>query len=154
MLNIKTIQMNSRKIFGIAFVFVAMLTSCKKEGCIDVNATNYNSEAGKDDGSCVYESTLTFWYEMDVADFLVNDLGTANVSVFVDGAQVATHSSDTYWTAQPTCDDAGAFSFTYDLGVNSSETVSYEVKSDGGTTIWSSSSTLNANTCHVQKLTI
>jgi hypothetical protein len=30
------------------------VTSCKKEGCTDPNATNYSEEAKKDDGSCVY----------------------------------------------------------------------------------------------------
>jgi len=31
--------------------------SCKKEGCTDAAATNYNEKAKKDDGSCTYEST-------------------------------------------------------------------------------------------------
>lgn len=30
------------------------LVSCKKEGCTDSNASNYNENAKKDDGSCVY----------------------------------------------------------------------------------------------------
>lgn len=30
------------------------VTSCKKEGCTDPTATNYNEEAKKDDGSCTY----------------------------------------------------------------------------------------------------
>ncbi|MBL4653035.1 MAG: hypothetical protein JKY53_09275 [Flavobacteriales bacterium] len=30
------------------------MTSCKKKGCIDSNADNYNTEAKKDDGSCTY----------------------------------------------------------------------------------------------------
>lgn len=30
------------------------LTSCKKKGCMDVNANNYSSAAEKDDGSCSY----------------------------------------------------------------------------------------------------
>jgi len=41
------------------FVFIAaatLLISCKKEGCTDTNAVNFNTEAKKDDGSCNYES--------------------------------------------------------------------------------------------------
>lgn len=34
-----------------------MATSCKKEGCTDPNATNYNTKAKKDDGSCTYNTT-------------------------------------------------------------------------------------------------
>jgi hypothetical protein len=30
------------------------VTSCKKEGCTDPTATNYNADAKKDDGSCTY----------------------------------------------------------------------------------------------------
>lgn len=33
------------------------LTGCKKDGCTDATATNYDSEAKKDDGSCLYAST-------------------------------------------------------------------------------------------------
>lgn len=32
-------------------------TSCKKSGCTDPNASNYNSKAKKDNGSCTYEAT-------------------------------------------------------------------------------------------------
>ncbi|WP_417266214.1 DUF4856 domain-containing protein [Brumimicrobium sp.] len=34
----------------------ATLFSCKKEGCMDETAINYNSEAKKEDGSCKYET--------------------------------------------------------------------------------------------------
>ena len=35
------------------------INSCKKKGCMDSNAANYNSEAKKDDGSCVYTPVIT-----------------------------------------------------------------------------------------------
>ncbi|MBK9593131.1 MAG: DUF4856 domain-containing protein [Crocinitomicaceae bacterium] len=37
------------------FLFGSLLiTSCKKEGCTDATALNYNEEAKKDDGTCTY----------------------------------------------------------------------------------------------------
>ena len=38
----------------IATLSVTTFTSCKKKGCVDSNANNYDSEAKKDDGSCTY----------------------------------------------------------------------------------------------------
>lgn len=38
-------------------VLVVTMVSCKKEGCMDKTATNYNEEATKDDGSCTFKTT-------------------------------------------------------------------------------------------------
>lgn len=38
----------------ILFVF-ALATGCKKDGCTDPLATNYDANAKKDDGSCLYD---------------------------------------------------------------------------------------------------
>ena len=35
------------------------ITSCKKKGCTDNGAVNYNSKAKKDDGTCLYKPFLT-----------------------------------------------------------------------------------------------
>ena len=45
------------KFIVIALFYIGMtltLTSCKKEGCTDINANNYDQEADKDDGNCTY----------------------------------------------------------------------------------------------------
>lgn len=51
--------MNSRKILTLSFGLILILGACqKKEGCTDINATNYDSEAEVDDASCEYEEGL------------------------------------------------------------------------------------------------
>ena len=37
-------------------LFLVVSSACKKKGCTDVKATNFNSAAEKDDGTCVYAS--------------------------------------------------------------------------------------------------
>jgi hypothetical protein len=39
---------------------LAVLPSCKKKGCMDATATNFDSEAEKDDGSCEYAPVVTY----------------------------------------------------------------------------------------------
>lgn len=47
--------MKTTKLFLGALVIGALVTtSCKKKGCMDEAATNFNSEAKKDDGSCTF----------------------------------------------------------------------------------------------------
>ncbi|TNE53564.1 MAG: hypothetical protein EP338_11110 [Bacteroidetes bacterium] len=51
--------MNKKNISAGLILTVALafgFASCKKEGCTDSNAENFNSEAKKDDGSCTYKS--------------------------------------------------------------------------------------------------
>ncbi|NOQ72403.1 MAG: hypothetical protein GQ574_10405 [Crocinitomix sp.] len=49
------------KMMILAGALVAILPACKKKGCTDPDATNYSSEAKKDDGSCEYDTSLE-WY--------------------------------------------------------------------------------------------
>ena len=38
----------------IAFVLALVIAGCQREGCTDPKATNYDSDAKKDNGTCVY----------------------------------------------------------------------------------------------------
>jgi hypothetical protein len=41
-------------LFFVLIASTLIITSCKKEGCTNPTAVNYNLEATKDDGSCIY----------------------------------------------------------------------------------------------------
>lgn len=43
--------------------FIMAGTSCKKEGCTDVDAINYDEDAKDDDGSCVYPASVQLNFE-------------------------------------------------------------------------------------------
>lgn len=44
-------------IYTVLFSSIIFSLSCKKKGCTDSLATNYNSEAKKDDNSCTYDNS-------------------------------------------------------------------------------------------------
>ena len=86
------------------------LTSCKKKGCTDPQAANYNSEAQKDDETCTYTPTIaiTGATSMDVT------LGTT----YTDAGATATNndgSSVTVTTdlSQVNTAAVGSFTVTY-----------------------------------------
>ena len=52
--------MKNLKISLITLLLAATsLASCKKKGCTDADAVNYNSEAKKDDGTCNFKPAIT-----------------------------------------------------------------------------------------------
>lgn len=47
-------------LFGFILLSATTFMGCKKEGCTDSNADNYNEEAKKDDGTCTYPTINVF----------------------------------------------------------------------------------------------
>ena len=62
-----------KKIIYASLASVLMLTTlnaCKKEGCTDSFATNYDEKADSDNGTCTYTGTIQFWYGKSASDWL------------------------------------------------------------------------------------
>ncbi len=70
-----------KKYIILSLAFSSILASCKKEGCTDTAATNYNDEAEKDDNSCVYaEPILTYTIPKTYSFTDENGVSTVNYS--------------------------------------------------------------------------
>ena len=66
-------------------VIILLFNACKKEGCMDPLATNYNTEASTDDGSCVYSNDviLKFTHNVNGLQLMLGG-GCATGSCFED----------------------------------------------------------------------
>lgn len=68
---------------SLSSVFVFTIVSCKKEGCTDATATNYNSDAKKDDGSCIYPVVIDP-REAFLGNYSVTDSAFGGGTTFVE----------------------------------------------------------------------
>lgn len=73
----------------IGSIGIASFSSCKKKGCTDSSATNYNSKAKKDNGSCLYTPFINITGSADTTinvGSTYNDLGATATNK--DGSSV------------------------------------------------------------------
>lgn len=134
------------KLFVAMLAFGAVMSSCKKEGCIDVNAVNYDADAKKDNGTCTYEGSVVMWYGESTATNLVND-GATSLKYYVDGQLVGSSSADVYWTAAPECGQTSSVTIEKDLGIAKNKSYDYYVEDQTGWKYWEGTLNFTANTC-------
>jgi len=146
--------MRSIKFFtlGLLIVGSTFLTSCKKEGCTDLNSKNYNADAKKDDGTCQYEGRALLWYNQSASTGLQND-GAITLTYYVDGQIVGSSATSVYWTASPECGQNASITVTKDLGGVKNKSYTYSVKDQTGFEYWTGVLNFTASSCEAVQLT-
>ena len=123
--------MKTKNLLIIAFMIIGAISisSCaKKTGCTDANATNFDSDAKKDDGSCTYKGQLIFWWKKPFSD-TANAHGATTAQVTVDGAFQGTLNFGTqFWNSSPSCGASATITVDKDFG--SAKTKSVSIKYD------------------------
>lgn len=132
-----------------ALLLTMSIMSCQNdEGCTNILALNYSSEAEQDDGSCVFEAYMIFGMLDQTADQL-NTMGIYSVSYYLDGVLVGTKSTSQSWyiTDDTDCMDPNELTKVIDLGGSPSTTVYYEAKDSNGNLLDDNTITLDGGDC-------
>ena len=131
---------------------VLIFDSCKKEGCTNADADNYDSSAKKDDGSCTYSGEMVLWYNITTSVDMAID-GITSLTYYVDGSVVGSSDASVYWTGSPECGTNGSITVSKNLGPSNSKSYSYSVKDQDGAEVWSGTLNFVGNQCTAIQLT-
>ena len=146
------------KIYLAALVFGVSLASCKKEGCTDNKAENYDSKAKKDCNCCtykapaVYEGRAVFWFKSYTAVYLAGD-GVSSMSYYMNGEKFGSSASNLNRETPPKCGQDSSVTVTRSLGESISKDFEFQVKDDRtGHVYWDGTLNMTANSCQSKEL--
>ena len=133
-------------VFTVLSLALVLFTSCKHEGCTDVDSVNFDPKANVNDGSCEYEGSVVFWYNQATADSL-QDYDAQSLTISVDNQVIGSYATNVYFAEAPTCKTSSVVTTTEDLGGAKSKSYSYTVTDQDDFVWWSGNINVDANTC-------
>ena len=138
---------------SIILIFTTFLLSvgCAKKGCLDPDASNYDSEAEKDNGTCTFDGSIVFWFDLATSDSLYYS-GSDYLNYFVDGELIGTDSVQYYWNSAPYCSQQYSMTANKSLGSDKVKSFDYSVVDDLGYEVWAGTVEFDANQCWAYKL--
>lgn len=124
------------KIVAYLLLTSMVFFACKKEGCTDLEATNTTEGAKKDDGSCVYESSVVFWHTAATRSVMSTN-GISSLNYYLDGTLLGTTGITTVYPTAPDCNESTAFVRSIAYDESSTKQLNYQVTNQSGALIFS-----------------
>lgn len=118
-----------------------VLVSCKKKGCTDPDATNYDEKAGKVDGSCIYNTNATFWMDANTANNIASFYSATHAKIYVEGELLDSLALADYSTSVPLCADTSGKTVVVDMGLAKGARIAYQIKV---TNVWTGNDVIYA----------
>lgn len=134
-------------------MFVLAVAACKKEGCRDTLASNYDGTAEKDNGSCLFESKLQFWQDESANNGLLAN-GSEMLYYYVDDELLGSTTTATFYDTVPDCETEIASQFTINLGTSKAKISTFQVKDETDSVFWSGTINLFAADCKSYQLSL
>lgn len=103
------------KLFYFLIATTFIFSSCKKEGCVDSDAINYDEKAKTDDGSCKYECDFVIWFNQGTSEEMAAD-GITELNFYLGGESFGSLSVDDYTNLIPECYGTDGLTTKVDLG--------------------------------------
>jgi|TARA_R110000737_G_scaffold344050_2_gene370789 hypothetical protein len=136
-----------KPIYFLLFVSSVVLISCKKLGCTDINAMNYEKIAQKNDESCTYEGSIGIWFD-SLKSIEYSNAGIQTLTYFINGINKGTILSSFYGNASTvTCDSQITFVVDFNLGKASTQSHKLIVKSETGALVDNYAMTAEGGKC-------
>ncbi len=133
--------------------FLALLTllllfsSCKKPGCTNENAENYNEKAKTDDGTCKLKADIVFWFDQQKSNQLVSQ-GETTIQIFLDGQLKGTSFANAPWPQAPACYSGSGVSYSEEWTENPTKTFNVVLKGQNGAVIANYNYTATGGKCN------
>jgi hypothetical protein len=141
--------------FTLATLFLSSiiaLSSCSEQyGCKDPNSSRFNPDAEADDGSCIYEGDVVFWFDTLTTDSLIKDR-IFSLSYYLDSTFLGTTPVTNSYLSQPECNTAGTIFTKKDLGYAPAVSYEYRVIANNDSTYWSGNVIVTGKACTAIKL--
>ncbi|MFT5860049.1 MAG: hypothetical protein ACI865_002157 [Flavobacteriaceae bacterium] len=100
----------------LVLILITLSSGCRKPGCKDITATNYDPEVKKDDGSCIFVADLT---PLIIQNNLIGSWSGSGVASFAGGISwQATFNieSNGHYSGEVTSVQSGSITSVFDNG--------------------------------------
>ncbi len=134
-------------LFLLVLITSLTVVSCKKPGCRDTRATNFNAEANTEDGTCTYTSKITFWCLPEASATLKN-AGHEMLRFEITGVIVDSVVTENFFAPTGECNAPGVKTIEQDLGNYDKRYYKYRVKGNEFVTLYEGFIDLKANECY------
>lgn len=131
----------SMLVIGLSFV------SCKKYGCTDPDALNFEEKVRSNNLLCEYQGSVLFWYDEIIQDSLNTLYNIKSLEYYVENVRVDSLEFENPLTKPPACGASEVATYTIDSTFGNKRWVKYQIVTELDVILYDSTVEVSANEC-------